>query len=271
MTYLHPQFSGVQTQDLMVDEIVIENKWRYPIYFSAPPFADSPLKLRDHAVHDGQLYRLEPDPESSIDVEHSYDLFMNVYKFDGMDNAATFRDDNATVVFAGLGMSSLRVVDELFQTGDRDRAVAILEHLMTVFPEFWQSYVSMADLYLQEGDTSAAIASYQRLHDVMVEYVEISPKNQNYLQDLGLAKYKIGRMTGDEAMVAEGIRLQREGFDINRNSGLAYRKVYTTLGTEGRHTELMEVTRQFAAYKRNLSDPLVQTMLGYTGSGGAGY
>jgi hypothetical protein len=263
MTYLHPQFSGIQTQDLMVDDIVIENRWKYPIYFSAPPNAKSPLKLREHAVNDGQLYRLEREPASLVDVEHSYDLFMNVYEFDGMENANTFRDDNSTGVFAGLGMSSLRVIDELLRTGDRERAVALLERLMTDFPEFWQAYVSMADLYQQEGDTVAAIATYQRLHDTMTEYVKVSPKNQNYLQDLGLAKWEIGRLTGDQVLREEGIQLQIEGYNINRNSGLAFRKLYTTLGTEGRHSELLQVTRQFAKYRRNLADPLVQSILGY--------
>ncbi len=267
MTYLHPQFSGVQTQDLMVDEIVIENKWKDPIYFSAPPYAQSPLKLRDHALNDGQLYRLESQPVSSVDLENSYDLFMNVYSFEGMGDANTFRDDNATGVFAGLGMSTLRTIDELLRSGDRERAVALMERLMTDFPEFWQAYVSMADLYQQEGDTVAALNTYQRLHDVMAEYVVVSPRNQNYVQDLGLAKWEIGRFTDDQAMVEEGIRLLREGFDINRNSGLAYRKLYTTLGTEGRHSELLEVTRQFATYRRNLSDPLVQAVLGIGGSG----
>ena len=270
-TYLHPQFSGVPTQDLMVDEIVISNRWRDPIYFSAPPYAGSPLKLREHAVNDGQLYRLERDPESLIDVEHSYDLFMNVYKFDGMEDATMYRDDNATGIFAGLGMSSLRVIDELLRTGDRERAVALMEHLMTVIPEFWQTYVSMADLYLQEDDTAMAIATYQRLHDTMVEFVEINPGNQSYVQDLGLAKYKIGRMTGDVTMLEGGIRLQRDGFDINRNSGLAYRKLYTTLATEGRRAELLEVTRQFAEYKRNLTDPIVQAVLGLRNPGRSGY
>jgi hypothetical protein len=51
MTYLHPQFSGIATQNLMVDEIVIENRWQRDIFFSGPPYAESPLNLRDHAVH----------------------------------------------------------------------------------------------------------------------------------------------------------------------------------------------------------------------------
>ena len=72
-------------------------------------------------------------------------------------------------------------------------------------------------------------------------------------------------------MIEAGIRLQRKGFDINRNSGLAYRKLYTTLGMENRTGELLEVTRLFAQYKRNLSDPLVQTILGISAPGRSGF
>lgn len=272
MTYLHPQFSGIATQNMMVDEIVIENKWRSPVYFSAPPYAESPLKLRDHAVHDGQLYRLEPNPDPLlVDMEHSYDLYMNVYRFDGMGNAETFRDDNSTGIFVGLGMSSLRVIDELLNAGDRERAVALMQRLISVFPEFWQAYVSLSDLYLSEGDTTKAIETYQQLHDTLEGYLEKNPRNQNYVQDLGTAKYKIGKITGNQELVEAGIDLLREGFDINRNAGLAFRKLYSVLGMENRRRDLLEVTRQFAQYKKNLSDPLVQNILGVPSPGGSPY
>jgi hypothetical protein len=266
MTYMHPQFSGVATQDLMVDEIVIENRWRQPIYFSGPPYADSPLRLREHAVHDGQLYRLEREPpENLCDVEHGYQLFMNVYKFDGLEDAEVYRDDNATGVYAGLGMASLRIFDELLRQVDRERAVALMERLTEVYPEFWQSYISLADLYLSEGDSAAAIAQFQRLNDVLTGYVEIDPHNQYYVQDLGTAKLELGLLQGDEALVEEGLDLVREGFEINKNAGLAYMKALTAFQRAGRTAEIMEVTRLHAEYKRNLQDPRVQQILGLTG------
>lgn len=265
MTYLHPQWSGMATQDMIVDEIVIENKWRYPIYFSAPPYADSPLKLRDHAVHDGQLYRLERNPDSGlVDVANTYDLFMNKYSFDGMENADVFRDDNATGVFAGLGMSSLRVVDELIKRGDRQRAEAMLEHLTEVFAEFWQSYVSLSDLYLEDGDTTRAIETYRKLESTLVRYLELDPRNQNYVQDLGVARYKIGKLTHDQEMIETGIRHLKDGFEINKSAGLAFMKLFNILGLEDRMVELVEITRQHADYKRNRSNPQVQAVLGLT-------
>ena len=263
MTYMHPQFSGIATQDLMVDEIVIENRWRYPMYFSAPPYAESPLNLRDHAVHDGQLYRLERDPGGKlVDVDHSYELLMNVYSFEGMQNSEVFRDDNATGIFAGVAISFARPVEELLAQGDTTRAEALMNHLTDILPEFWQSYISLSELALARGDTARSIALYQKLHDTLTAYLKTNPESQYYLQDLGTAKFELGRMTGNAMMKDDGLRLLRQGWAIDMNSGLAFRKLVMPLGQSGLNSEVIEAARQYAAYKRNRTDPLLQNILG---------
>jgi len=263
MTYMHPQFSGIATQDLMVDEIVIENKWRYPLYFSGPPYADSPLNLRAHAVHDGQLYRLEKEPDSPlVDFDHSYELFMNVYQFTGMENSEVFRDENATAVFAGLGMASVRVVDEMLRMGDRQRAEDITHRLIDVMPEFWQPYATLADLAILDGDTAKAVALYQQLNDTLTAYLETNPKNQYYLQDLGTARYEMGEITSSAELKQQGLQLLREGWAINMNDGLSFRKIIAVLGRADLRGELFQVARQYARYGRNRTDPLLQNILG---------
>ncbi|MEW5796457.1 MAG: DUF2723 domain-containing protein [Candidatus Zixiibacteriota bacterium] len=266
MSYLHQQFSGIPVQDMMVDEIVIENKWQYPIYFSAPPYADSPLKLREHAVHDGQLFRLERDPDPlMVDLDHGYELYTKVYSFEGLENSVVFRDDNATGVFGGLGMASLRIVDELYRQGDTARAEEILNRFIRDFPEFWQPYTTLAEVALQMRDTARALALYRQLHDTLVAFLATNPRNQYYLQDLGTAKYELGRIRKDTALQEDGVRLLREGWAIDMNSGLAFRKLITVLGQSDLRGEVIEVARQYANYKRNRTDPLVQSLLGITG------
>jgi hypothetical protein len=265
MTYMHPQFSGVPTQDLMVDEIVIENKWRYPLYFSAPPYAESPLNLREHAVHDGQLYRLERDPGGKlVDVDHSYELFMNVYSFKGMENSEVFRDDNATGVFAGVAIGCARPVEEMLAQGDTARAETMMTHLIKVIPEFWQTYATLAELAMIRGDTGKAVALYQQLNDTLTAFLRTNPENQYYMQDLGTAKYELGRLTSNLILKEDGLRLLRKGWAIDMNSGLAFRKLITALGQSGLNSEVMQVARQYAAYGRNRSDPLLQNLLGIT-------
>jgi hypothetical protein len=266
MTYMHPQFSGMATQDLMVDEIVLENRWRYPIYFSAPPYADSPLKLRDHAVQDGQLYRLERDPGGKlVDVDHTYELFMNVYSFEGLQNSEVFRDDNAAGVFAGVAISFARPVEEMLAQGDTTRAETLMNHLIEVFPEFWQTYTTLSELALVRGDTGRAVALYQQLNDTLTAFLETNPGSQNYLQDLGTAKFELGRLTGNSLLKEDGLRLLRKGWAVDMNSGMAFRKLVAPLGQSGLNSEVIQVAREYAAYKRNRSDPLVQSILGIKG------
>jgi hypothetical protein len=267
MTYLHQQFSGMTVQDMMVDEIVIENKWQSPIYFSAPPYAESPLKLREHAVVDGQLYRLEREPDSSlVDIEHSYDLYMNVYRFDGMENSKIFRDENATGVMDGVAMSSLRIVDELFRAGDTTRAVALCTHLTKVIPEFFQAYATLADLATLRGDSLQAIAWYQQFNDTLTGFLASNPGSQYYLQDLGTAKYQLGTLKNDTLLMEEGLKLLREGWAVDMNNALAFRKLVSVLNQANLRGEMRLVTQQYAAYKRNLADPIVQSILGGGGS-----
>ncbi len=231
MTYLHQQFSQVAVQDMMVDEIVIENKWKDPIYFSSPPYGESPLKLRDHAVVDGQLYRLEREPDPKlVDIEHSYDLFMNVYKFDGMENSKIFRDENASGVMGGVAISTLRLVDELLKAGDTTRAEAIMVHLTKVIPEFWQPYQTLAELAQIRKDIPKAIAWYQQLNDTLTSFLSTNPGSQFYLQDLGSAKFELGILKNDAKLKEDGLKLLREGWAVDMNSGLAFRKLISALG-----------------------------------------
>ncbi|MEA3297556.1 MAG: DUF2723 domain-containing protein, partial [candidate division Zixibacteria bacterium] len=104
-TYLQPgPFNGriVKVADMMVDEIVWSStykegdslKLKQPIYFSSPPYAESPLKLRDHVHTVGLLYKLEWQPrERKVDSEKGYDLFMNTYRYDGYESSKVYREE----------------------------------------------------------------------------------------------------------------------------------------------------------------------------------
>jgi tetratricopeptide (TPR) repeat protein len=209
------------------------------------------------------LYRLERDPGGKlVDVDHSYELFMNVYSFEGMQNSEVFRDDNASGVFAGVAISFVRPVDEMLAQGDTTRAETLMNHLLEVFPEFWQTYATLSELAMARGDTGRAVALYQQLNDTLTSFLETNPSSQNYLQDLGTAKFELGRLTRNSILEEDGLRLLRKGWEIDMNSGMAFRKLVLPLSQAGLDNEVRQVARQYAQYKRNLTDPLLQNILG---------
>ncbi len=266
-TYLHPQFSGMRTQDIMVDEIVLENKWRDPIFFSSSPWSDSPLKLRDHSVHVGQVYRLDAKPERMTDVDKGYDLFVNVYQFPGLQTPKVYRDENATGVFMGVALNSIRVYEELLRDGDTTRAETVLKSIIDKFPVYWQPYVSLEDLYNGRGDSAQAKALIEQAYNVLSAHAKANPSNYYYVSDLGMMETELGRINGDTEMIADGVDLLWKAFDMNSNVNLTFRKLVSVLRQQGRFTDLQRAARQFARYKINLGDPVLQAILGHTASG----
>ncbi len=254
----------IRVQDMMVDEIVLENKWQKPIYFSSTPW-DSELKLRERTTVDGVLLRLDRQPDSSlVDIESSWDLFMNRYNYDGYQNSEVYRDENATGVFMGLGMSAVRFFEEMSRLGMVDSALQLAEMINDVYPEYWQMYVLRIEKLEKRGDTAMANQLLTQLHDTLTVFLESNQENVFYMQDLGLTKAEIGRRTGDQAMIEEGVRLLYRAFELFPNNPFGFRKLMTVLSQQGRYQEVRAVTEEFAKYKRNLEDPFVQRLLGIT-------
>jgi len=265
-TYMIPNYYDqrmVKVQDMIVDEVVIENQWKDPVCFSSPPYAESPLKLREHATSVGNIYQLEREPKQGlIDVDRSYDLFMNTYQFDGMKDSKVYRDENATGVYISLGVSAIRLFDELIKRDERDKAVKLLEHVISVYPEYWQTYFTLAGQFDKEGDSTKADKLYQQLSDTLTSFLAANPDNQVYMQDLGMTKVEIGKRKKDQALVEAGVQLLKEGFALNQNNGYAFRMYLSVLGELQRYSDMQVAARQFSEYKINLGDPYVQRLLG---------
>ncbi len=275
-TYMVPsQFGGrlVKVQDMMVDEIFIESLikddsgdgWslKQPIYFSSAPYAESPLKLRDRANAVGLLYKIEPNPNPRlIDVNTGYDMYMNKYKFDGYENSETYRDENATGVFLGVGINAIRIYNELITIGDDERAIKLAEKIISVYPEYWQMYMLLADKHSKDGDTTKVRELFTALADTLESFLASNEENLFYRQDLGLAYVELGRLNNDNTLTEKGTKYLWDAFAANPNSNYAFRKLYFALVEQGRFSEIQQAAKMYAKYKINYNDPILQQMLG---------
>jgi len=253
----------LRVQDMIVDEIVIENRWRNPIYFSSPPYSQSPLNLRERCVRTGILLKLEREPvEGLVNVEKGFDLFMNVYDYTGLNDPAVYRDQSATRDFAityGGGFGPL--INEFMRTGQDDRVKELLNKFIDVYPEFWQPYFILADMDYRAGDSAAGLETLQLFRDNIETLHHNFEGNLFYMQDWGMAKVEIGRRTDNQALIEEGLRDMWRAFDSNSNSTILFKKLATVLTQLGRYDELQRAGRQIGQYKRNLSDPYLQQLL----------
>jgi hypothetical protein len=268
-TYLTPSpFGGriVKVQDMMVDDIVLTNRWKYPICFSSLPYVESPLNLRDRAVLHGLVYYLErdlPDP-SQVNGEHGYDLYMNTYRFGGFEDSKVYRNENATGVFLAVGVSGLRTFDQLIRKGDSAEAEALAERMLVAYPEYWQGTMSYADYFIRKGDTVRGEEIKHMLHDTLVSFAASNPENLFYMQDLGLIQSELGRERNDPDLVEQGLDLMWEAFALNPNNTWAFRKVITAMNQHGRFDLLQRAGEMHWEYKVNRNDPYLRQIMGAT-------
>ncbi len=255
----------VRTSEMMMDEIVLENRWRDPIYFSAPPFSSSPLKLTERTIGAGILYRLEREPvTSAVDVETGYKHLMETYKFDGLRDASIFREENATGIQLAFGITATRIHDMLIARGDTVRADILLDSMLARYPEYWQLSFVRSERYDRVGDSAKSLVYLQQAHDTLESFLGKMPTNLFFRQDLGLVKNEIGRRTNNEILKKEGIAILWEAFEANPNQSMAYRKLVTAIGFDSPENmaEVQRATKLFANYKINQNEQMVQQILG---------
>lgn len=263
----------VKVADMMVDEVVLQNRWREPIFFSSLPYGESPYRLRERVDLHGIVYKLGATPVTNpVDIDTSYALYMNTYKFDGFADADVYRDENATGVQLSMGVSGTRLYEELLKAGDTARAEQLFDTLTTVYPEYWQLPFFAVEVMQQRGDSDQIMPMLQKVHDTLESFYERNPGNLFYMQDLGLVKNEIGRRLNDSTLLQDGIDLMWKAFELNPNSTYAFRKLYTALRQMANSpdqsvasravTEITRAARIFAKYKVNLSDPILQSILG---------
>lgn len=266
-TYLWPytphEGRMVKVQDMMVDEIVIQNRWKDPIYFSSSPYAESPLGLQSRATAVGTVYRLDRNPpERLIDADKGYDLYMNTYRFEGYEDSEVYRDENATGVFVGYGINAVRLWDEFQRRGSMDSAFTVANKVLTDYPEYSQMALIAANELRQQGDTVAADSILWRAHDTLKAFHESNPENLFYLTDLGVIKVTLASALGRQELADEGLALMWEAFEANPESGHGFRKLFYALSDQRRYSDIQKAANMHAEYPRNLEDPFLKQLMG---------
>jgi hypothetical protein len=169
---------------IMMLDVVLNNNWKRPIYFTGGSFADEDyIWLKDYLQLDGMVYKLVPlktplDKQASqldmgqIDSDKMYNIVMkwdwgnsespNIYHdIDTRRNSITYRSNMA------------RLMEQLINEGKLDKAKKIIDLAMTKLPVKYYGYYSLVEPYVggyyEVGEKAKA---RQLLEELMTKYKE---------------------------------------------------------------------------------------------------
>src|SRR5574343_493744 len=140
---------------LMMLDIVNQNNWKRPIYFTGGSFGeDDYIWMKDYLKLDGMCFKLvpiktpvdEPNPMKMgcIDSEKMYDIVMK-WDWGNSGNPKIYHDPETRKNSITYRTNLARLMETLINEGKNDKAEKIIDLAMTKMPVEYFEYYSMVD------------------------------------------------------------------------------------------------------------------------------
>ncbi|HEY1196833.1 hypothetical protein, partial [Flavobacterium sp.] len=183
--------SALYKNRLMMLDILANNNWKRPIYFSGGAFDDEDyLWLKDYLQLDGMVYKLVPVKNTpskdggpldmgQIDADKMYDIVM---KWDwGNSDGNIYHDPETRRNSITYRTNLSRLMNQLIKEGKIDKAKNIINLAITKMPldkfGYYSLVESFADGYYKVGETAKA-------QDLLNKLVKKYNENLNYYSTL---------------------------------------------------------------------------------------
>jgi hypothetical protein len=176
---------------LMMLDIVNENNWKRPIYFTGGSFGeDDYIWMKDYLQLDGMCFKLVPiktptdDPNpmrmGQIDADKMYSIVMK-WDWGNSGNPSIYHDPETRKNSITYRTNLARLMETLINEGKKDKAEKVIDLAMSKMPIAYFEYYSMVDSfamgYYEVGKKEKA---RKILSELIVKYQESLTYFSNY-------------------------------------------------------------------------------------------
>jgi tetratricopeptide (TPR) repeat protein len=162
----------IMTNAFMTDHIMHEDRtpsgWKIQPYFA--------VTVPEHFGYDrqfsleGLVYRVNPDTlHNEIDVQATSHNLYDVFKYrglflaDGAWDTTVFKDENASTLSRNYAAAHLQLAFYYRGQGRLQLAIAEMERVSRMFPDYTEILAPLGGFYMDAGDTDRALALFRRL------------------------------------------------------------------------------------------------------------
>jgi len=206
----------MRIQDMMVEHILLANKWRYPFYFSRTTPSSNRVGLDDHVRREALVDRVVPEEgENMFNPERYHQNLWEIYQYRGLADIDIYKDETTAGLLMNYSERFIDLAEYYLKEKQTDKAKAELERAVQVIPNYYRSRLQLHKLYNDEGDTARAdslLEAYQARMDTLVRKC---PEILLYYQYLGLAYQAQKKFDQAE-------RILQEAYEINSTDVMTF-------------------------------------------------
>jgi hypothetical protein len=166
--------------ELMIIELLKENKWKRPIYFAVTVGDDYYMGLNDHFELTGMAYQILPigvkGAGAGVNTNEMYENMMTKFRYGGIENPKVYLDENILRMCRTQRMMFAQLIGALIAEGDTVRAKKALDYCNKVIPGITvrHDYTStqLADFYYKVGEPEKGNTIMDAVGKDCVEYLD---------------------------------------------------------------------------------------------------
>ncbi|MFM2214120.1 MAG: hypothetical protein RL427_1383 [Bacteroidota bacterium] len=189
--------SAMYKNRLMMFDVLSNNNWKRPIYFTGGSFGDDDyLWMKDYLQLDGLVYKLVP-LKTPINKENPYDMgnidsekmfkLINKWDWGNGDLTTIYHDPETRKNSISYRTNMARLMEQLINEGQKDKAKKIIDAALNKMPMDYYGYYTMVEPfaagYYEIGEKAKAHEVLERLmtkyKQSLLYFSNIQPSIQN--------------------------------------------------------------------------------------------
>lgn len=229
----------LRVQDFMVEEIVLSNDFKYPLFFSRTVPSSARVGLDANLETEAMVLRLLPErKEERFDFERTEKLLWETFRFRNFDNPEVTLDDNDAGMMIVYPEIALELYERYLEKKDTAKALSHLERAVKEFPFYPRAAVTLYEHYRSRGDEKKAKMIAERSRRHLERAVSRSAENPVWWMFLSNLYHLEGKKP-------EAYRAIQTAWEINRAEGFIFRTYTQYCLADGRTDLLLKLAREW--------------------------
>ncbi|MCH2195293.1 MAG: hypothetical protein MK119_14340, partial [Kordia sp.] len=187
--------SAIYKNNLMMLDILNQNDWKRPIYFTGGSFDKAEyIWMKDYLQLDGLVYKLIPiktefPNELDMGQVNSELMYKNVMKWDWGNSGSDdiYHDPQTRRQSISYRLNLSKLIEQLIKEGKNDKAEDVIDLAFEKMPVKYFDYYGLnepfIDGYFKIGKPEKAIEQYKLIKQKYIEYLDYYkqvPKSQQF-------------------------------------------------------------------------------------------
>ncbi|HLG93792.1 MAG TPA: hypothetical protein VI546_03055, partial [candidate division Zixibacteria bacterium] len=229
----------LRVQDFMVEDIVLTNDFKFPLFFSRTVPSSARVGLDANLETEAMVLRLVPErKENRFNVGQTEKLLWENFHYRNLNNPEVTLDDNDAGMMIVYPEIALELYEWYLRKTDTAKAVFLLERAVREFPFYPRSVVLLHDYYKSEGEMEKAneVAERSRWH--LERAVRRSAENPVWWMFLS----NLYQLQGKKE---EAYRAIQTAWETNRAEDFVFRTYVQYCLADGRTERLVKLAREW--------------------------